>query len=113
MNRLLNRLRRPITALIAQVRRNPVLLATAVIAVIDATQGLSLRQVGIAAVGVIARRYTSPAAEVAAGKALAAADAYAAGIQDGTDSSYSQGFDDGVSAERAAPGSTDRTPIQE
>lgn len=94
----------PLQTTLDRIRRNPVLLLTFAIAVLTATDGVSIEQLLIAGAGILARRYTSPAAEVAAGKVIAASEAFQAGLQEGTDQSYAQGFDDGVNAEAAAPG---------
>lgn len=52
------------SALLYRIKRNPVLVLTVLVAVLDATQGLGFRQALIVAGGILARNFTVPASEV-------------------------------------------------
>lgn len=47
-----------------RIQRNPVLILTLAVAVLDATEGLSIRQAIIVGAGLVARQFTVPASEV-------------------------------------------------
>lgn len=52
------------SAILYRLKRNPVLILTVLVAILDATQGLNFRQALIVAGGILTRYFTVPASEV-------------------------------------------------